>query len=350
MQNKTEALEQIKSLIQSGELHKDEVVNFISSIDSSGVSSDMSSGVLTNGQSTQKIHADEARNSLVTKILYVIGGVITLAGVLVLLSNNWDAIGFVGQWSVTVGLGLALYINACMTARKNEFNSLSQVLFTVSSILLLWGSYVWYDHVFNTSAYTYYAGANLSNESMLIGAILTAVFASALYAFKKPVLHVISWIFFSLTYYAAITKLLEIYNKSHAYSSFISDLTVYSMMLIGIGYIVYGYWLKNLNRLYKIFSFFGFGTVLLAGLFLGGIWDLLYAFLAIGSVAISVRLRNSVGLMLTSVAIGAYCIKISVKHFAGSLGFPFILLLSGLLIIALGYLTYYLNKKYITRK
>lgn len=327
--HKKETLEQIKNLIASGELNQDEVIDFVNSLNTSGTVS--------------------VKNTLVTKILYVIGGIITLSGVLVLLSNNWDAIGFIGQWCITVGLGLALYINACMTARKNDFDTLSQVLFTVSSILLLWGGYVWYDHVFNVSAYTYYAGADLAVESTLIGTILFAVFASALYAFKKPILHVIAAALFSLAYYSIVVHFLDKYTQSYDYG-YVFDLGFYSMMLLGAAYIMYGYWLKNLQRVYNVFSFFGFGTVLLAGLLLGDMWDFLYAFLAIGSVALSIRIRNSIGLVLTSVAIGAYCIKISLRYFADSLGFSFILLGSGLLIIGLGYLTYYLNKKYITRK
>ena len=352
--DRIEILNQINSLISSGDLTKEEVIHFVNTLDSENgpmVPTSISASAAHITHHTTHIASDTTdKNSLMTKILYVVGGIMTLSGVLVLLSNNWDSIGFIGQWCVTVGLGLALYINACTTARKNELSILSQVLFTVSSVLLLWGSYVWYDHTFNTSAYTYYAGLNLANETTLIGFILFAIFTSALYLFRKPVLHVISSAFFTMTYYALVTKLIESYNQSHSYSSFIADITIYSMMIIGAGYIAYGYWLRDLKRIYNIYSFFGFITVLAAALFLGGIWELLYAFLAIGSIILSVRLKNSSGLVLTSVAIGIYCIKISVKYFIGNLGFSFVLLCSGLLIIALGYLTFYLNKKYITQQ
>ncbi len=132
-------------------------------------------------------------------------------------------------------------------------------------------------------------------------------------------------------------------------------------MILAIGYFMYGSWIIkgtfpqslaiNTKRIFGgIYTFASFGLFLVSGLFLGGIWNLLYAFIAIGAVTLSVKLKTKIGLLVTAIAIGIYCIKISVEYFADSISFSLALLISGLLIIALGYLTYYLNKKYITGK
>jgi hypothetical protein len=92
-----------------------------------------------------------------------------------------------------------------------------------------------------------------------------------------------------------------------------------------------------------------FVFVLIPALTLIGIWDLLYAFLALGAVMLSINLRTTSGLVISAAAIGFYVIHMSSKHFANSIGWAAVLVVIGFVIIGIGYLTYYLNKKYIAK-
>lgn len=305
--------------------------------------------------------AGDSKESIVPKVLYSIGGVIALVGILILLSNNWDVIGFMGRWLATVGFGLITFVGAMIIRQKSEYNVLSQVFFIVSAITLFIGGFVWIAEK-NLSLW------NGTDTSLLVAGILFVVFAIAQYVSKKNILHIINTFFFSVIYYALVIKIID-ENIGYTYDS--GDIVVYASMILAIGYFFYGFWIQksietasesseqNSNSeiwfthpetLVNMYTFLAFGLFLFSSLILDGVWNLIYAFLAIGSVILSIKLKSKIGLIITSIAIGIYSIKISVEYFADSISFSLALLASGLLIIALGYLTYYLNKKYITQK
>ncbi|MCF7865126.1 MAG: hypothetical protein K9M11_01285 [Candidatus Pacebacteria bacterium] len=335
-------------------MNKEQVLKTIKeSIDQNIVSKDEVIAVATGHTLATTGTADTSdKSSIVPKVLYTIGGVIAVIGVIVLLSNNWNAIGFAGRWLVTVGFGLATFVSAILVYKKEQYNVLTQVFLTVSSITLFIGGFVWINGVATTSWDT-------ANSSLLVSTVLFAIFAVALYATHKKILHIILTVFFTVAYYACVAKFL----KGSGFDLYVlKDVVTYASMILAIGYLMYGSWVKKAvednsniasksNRtLSSIYTFLAFALFMFAALFLGGFWNFIYAFLAIGAVVLSINLRTQIGLVITSIAIGIYCIKISVQYFADSISFSLALLVSGLLIIALGYLTYYLNKKYIKQQ
>ena len=337
--NKDQVIEVIKTSINQNVITREEVIS------------------IANTGSTNK-QTNSEKESNIPKVLYSIGGVIAVTGILVLLGNNWDAIGFIGRWLATVGLGLATFIGAFMVYKKPEYSVLSQVLFSISSIASFTGGFVW----LGESGIAYWDGPD---SALLISIVLLAIFGTALYASKKDVLHIVSTVFFTIAYYAFVSKLL----KGSGFDLIaLKDIVVYASMILAIGYFMYGSWISRGTSIVQnaplgvslsdatkkifssIYTFAAFSLFLISALFLGGIWNLIYAFIAIGAVVLSVKIKTRIGLVVTSIAIGIYCIKIYVEYFADSISFSLALLISGLLIIALGYLTYYLNKKYITGK
>lgn len=339
--NKEQVKEIITTSIQQNIITRDEVISVATTSAASR-------------QGGVKVETSNEKESSVPKVLYSIGGVIAITGILVLLGNNWDNIGFIGRWLVTVGLGLATFIGALIVYKNSEYNILSQVLFAIASIASFIGGFVWLENS-RDSLYWYWDGPN---SILLVSSILFVIFTTALYVSKKSILHVIAPIFFTIAYYALIAKLL----KGSGFGLVaLKDIVVYSSMIIAIGYFMYNSWIYKgtftqslpmgtKKTLGGVFTFASFGLFLMSGLFLGGIWNLIYAFIVIGAVVLSVKLKTKIGLLISAIAIGIYCIKISVEYFADSISFSVALLASGLLIIALGYLTYYLNKKYITGK
>lgn len=329
-------------------MNKDQVLKIIKdSIEHQIISKHDVQSILALKDGTHHSHAED-KNSIVPKVLYAIGGVIAIVGVIVLLANNWENIGFIGRWLVTIGLGLASFISAFLVYRKEEYSILSQVFFSISAVTMFIGGFIW----LNETVQMPWDGPD---STLLVSFLLFAIFTSALYATKKKTLHIIATIFFTLAYYSCVAKIL----KGSGFDFFaLKDVVTYASMILAIGYLMYGSWIQktlpteNLSTkiLYKIYTCIAFALFLGSALFLGGIWNFLYAFLAIASIVLSINLLSRIGLVVTSVAIGIYCIKISVQYFADSISFSLALLFSGLLIIALGYLTYYLNKKYIRQQ
>ncbi|HEY1036953.1 MAG TPA: DUF2157 domain-containing protein [Candidatus Paceibacterota bacterium] len=326
-----ELLNRIRTSIDSGEISKAELQAIISGSTDSGASS--KGGTIENLKK-------ESTNSLVSKVLFAIGGLIAIIGVIVLVAQNWSAIGAFGRLVATLGVSAVAYALAIIMNKRERLNETS-VYFAVSAATLPIGLFVLLRESGMSDSMT---GTGLH---MLISAISFAVFASALWATRKNILHLVAGAFATWFTYAIVANAIQ--GNDFTFS-FIKDAFVYVSMMIALCYLSYGSWLKTKfgeSRVSKIFIFLAFGLFMGSALFLTGIWNLLYAFLAVGSVALSIRLRSTAALTVSAIAISVYLVKISAQYFSDSVGWALLLVLIGFLIISLGYATYYLNKKYI---
>ena len=55
-------------------------------------------------------------------------------------------------------------------------------------------------------------------------------------------------------------------------------------------------------------------------------------------------------LVVASVMLMGYIMKLTSEYFAGDLGWPLALVIAGLLLMAVGYLAFVMNKRYLGRK
>lgn len=334
-------IEQIKKGVETGEI----TVNQLKS--------------LTNELSATTPQGKQDKTNIVTKVLFGIGGLIVLVGVIVLLSQNWDAIGVVGRLLSTLGIAIVSHVLAFYTFKTSANGQQSvpenqgvkaisaiptQVYFAISAVLFPLGLNIL------LSELAFYDTVSVAVISILISLISLLVFASALYVTKKKVLHVFSAIFATWLIYSIVAEMLR---GTGFRFGFIKDTVVFTSMVIALGYFAYGHWLKVSQKEYsisKLFTFASFVLFLFSALFLGGIWNFLYAFIVIGAISLSVSIRSTATLVVSSIAVAIYLIKISAQYFAGSISWSLLLVLIGFLIIGLGYVTYYLNKKYINNE
>ncbi len=325
-----ELLRTIQESIRSGEITKADLQNLIGA-------PDLGAGVTSAASVSAK---RSATNSLVSKVLFGIGGLIAVVGVIILLGQNWEEIGFAGRIISTLGISLASYALAISSFRK-EKNGESSAYFAVSAALAPAGFAVLLSEPW------FLPGVTGSAAHMFVSGISLAVFASALWATRKSILHVISTAFATWFVYAFVSRMIQ---GSGFTFSFLKDIFVYTSMILALGYLSYGSWLKSkfgLMRLHKLYTFAAFALFLGSALFLSGVWNLLYAFVLVGAVALSINLRSTPALIVSALAIAVYLVKISAEYFSDSIGWALLLVLIGFLIIGLGYATYYLNKKYI---
>jgi hypothetical protein len=77
-------------------------------------------------------------------------------------------------------------------------------------------------------------------------------------------------------------------------------------------------------------------------------WELVFPGLVFGVMFLSVYLRSKAFLTFGSLYLVAYIFKITGEYFAESMGWPLVLVLTGLGLIAIGYLHFSLKRKYLS--
>ena len=95
---------------------------------------------------------------------------------------------------------------------------------------------------------------------------------------------------------------------------------------------------------------YGFGTlaILGAGIFIGGVFDLILIALIFAVFYGSVYLKSRSMLIFGAIFLMAHIIKLTSKYFVGSVGWPVALIIVGFLVIGVGYMTFYLNKRFMS--
>jgi hypothetical protein len=294
-------------------------------------------------QQNSAVHAKEESSKNLINTFYGIGAIIAVVGVGILVSQHWDEIGFFGRVLVTLGISLVTYIVALML-NKPQQKMVSQAMFTIAAVLAPLGSYVLLKE------------ANISFDwpaQIITSLILLVVFGSALFISKKNILVLITVGFATWAYYAVIMKVF-------GFNYYSSNFLKWASMLLGASYIFIAYGYRSIfqgidagearekraiqNVLY------GFGTlaILGAGIFVGGIFDILFIALIFGAFYGSVYLKSRSMLTLGALFLMAHIIKLTSKYFVDSAGWPVALIVIGFLVIGVGYMTLYLNKKFIS--
>jgi len=279
-----------------------------------------------------------------THVFYAIGAIIAVVGVGVLIAQNWTEIGFIGRIASTLGISLASYITALLL-RKDEQRVISQVLFTVSAALAPLGSYV----LLNEAKIDFSTG-----QQVITALILSVLFAVALFVSKKSILVLIVAGFLSWAYMALVVDWSDFREL---------DLIKYAIMFLGAAYILVGYGsqsilpsvnspvdLKEKKSVRDVLYTLGTLGILGAAISIGGIFDLIVIALIFATFYASVYVRSRAMLAIGALFLIGHIIKLTGEYFVDSIGWSVALIVIGFLVIAIGYLTYYLNKRFITVK
>ncbi|MFH1462307.1 MAG: DUF2157 domain-containing protein [bacterium] len=284
--------------------------------------------------------SEEGKRIRASEILYYIGGIIVLLGIVVLVSQNWAKLGSFGQIIATLGSSVAAFFVGVLFCRRQNFYSLGQVFYVISAILMPLGLFV----VFNN------AGFNIQEAGvqLLISSILFAVYLISFAVLRQSIFVAFSIIFGTGVFFTLTNFMFVAASLSGSASQ---EFFQYRILLTGLSYILIGYSFAK-NKLYfltgPLYSFglvFFFSSVLMIG---GTFWDLLFPGLVLGAIFLSIHLKSKAFLAFGSLFLMAYILKITSQYFANSLGWPFALILAGFALMAIGYLSFYLNKKYIS--
>jgi len=330
MSTKEEALEYIRSLGQEGSVSRTEVVAAYDS--GAGVSSPV------------PVDALHKKTSM-AELLYYIGGGIVVIGIAIFLGQNWEMLSFPTKVLATLGSGVAAYVVGVLFSRRESTEKVGAAFHLIGALVLPVGLWV----VFENSG----LNDNGSGIQTWMSAILFVVYLASYVLMRKTVLALFSvlfgtWLFFSVT---------SLMMGANAYANDFEFLE-YRVLVAGITYMLLGYSFSK-SSLAPLKGFlFGFGILgfLGAALVLGGwtpnqnvFWELIFPLLAFGTLFLGVHLRTTSFLTFGTLFLMAYIIKITSEYFSDSLGWPLALVIAGLGMIAVGFLSFKLRSKYMIR-
>ncbi len=290
--------------------------------------------------STSSADIDSAPHKMVS-VLYTIGAIIAIVGVIILIAQNWNEIGFVGRIAVTLGISLATFVAGFVLCAPHQ-NKLSQVMFFISAVLAPIGSLVLIDEADMTMSLT---------TNVVLAFILAVVYGVAYWATRKNILVLITVGFGSWAYYAVLAKTFES-------SLFDGDILKWAAIVAGAAYILMarGFATKDSevisvenNAVAGILYAVGAFSILLAGISFGGFFDVLYIAVLFAGFYGSIFLKSRGVLLLSALFLMIHIGKLTVEYFADSIGWPVALIFIGFVVIAVGYGTLWLNRKFLKR-
>jgi hypothetical protein len=294
----------------------------------------------------KKIDLDITKKPGITKILYYIGGAIVFLGIAILIWQNWSTLSVATKIIATLGSGIAAYIVGVLFGRYEKLDPVGQAFYLISALVTPIGLYVVFDNAgFDIGSY---------GTQSLISGILFGTYLLSFVVFRKNIFTIFSIIFGTWLFFAFTSFLIG--GKPH-----FDELNFfeYRALMTGLVYILLGYSFSKNEKHPLTGPLYGFGILgfLGAALALGGwepnqniFWELIYPGLVLGVIFLSVYLKSKVFLTFGSIYLMVYILKITAEYFTDSLGWPLALALVGLALIAIGYLSFYLNRKYLSSK
>lgn len=302
-------------------------------------------GTITKADLLKIAPVKEEGSKNLTRIFYIIGAIIAIVGVIILIAQNWVDIGFGGRILVSLGLSFVTYVIGLLM-RNPEHRVLSQVMFMISAVLAPLGAAVFIDQANLDFTWGYQAMTAL---------IMLIVYSLALVVSKKNVLILVVIASASWAYYAFI---LNVFGDNF----YDTDILQWATMILGGAYLLLATGFRSIfpvtdtqderekNGVRNTLHALGTLAVLGGGIAVGGIFDLIFIAFIFAAFYGSVYLKSRAMLTLGAAFLMAHIIKLTSKYFVDSIGWPVMLIVCGFLVIGIGYMTFYLNKKFISVK
>lgn len=325
MMTKKEILQHVHELAAIGHVTKDELMTaYHEGIETDG------------GTPHEKIGMAE--------ILYYIGGFIIFLGICILVWQNWNTLNAITKILATFGSGIAAYFVGFLFTRSEKTEKVGMVFYFISALVTPVGLFV----IFDNAGYD----ETSFGSQMLISGMMFAMQIMSYFAFRKNIFILFSiifgtWLFFSVTSFLV---------RGNPYFTDL-DFYEYRILFTGLAYMLLGYFFSQNKEESLSDALYGFGILgfLGAALSLGGykpeqnmFWELIFPGLVFGALFLSVYLKKRSLLIFGTIFLMVFILKITAEYFKTGLGWPLSLVIAGLMLIAVGYLSFYLKKKYIS--
>ncbi len=312
-----------------------------------GLQNELAKGTITKEEILSSLHIEKdtaVKVSGITsyftgaKMLYIIGGVIALVGIVILISQLWDNLSSLLRIVITLGLGLMFTGSGSMLLKKKEDDMIGLIFQALGGALIPGGALVTLREL-STGIDTVWP------VTIAFGAI-TAFYLLLNVAHRNALLT-----FFAI---ANGTAFLYLLTDALLFTPFYQNGNIYAYltMAIGVSYLLLAHafregWNQKLSWALYFFGTLGFLGAAFSRVFDSGFWQIFYFFILGGSVLLSVYLKKRTILVLSMLFLIAHVSYITSKYFADSLGWPLALVILGFVFIGLGFATVRVSKKYI---
>ena len=275
------------------------------------------------------------------RIMYYIGGFIVLLGIVIFIAQFWDTMGQAAKAILALGSAVSAYAIGYYFYNNTQSKDFGHAFLVISAALFPLGV--------GTSLDTIGIHATKSEGASINAALLFIIFYVS-YAFLKAAIFLpFSIMAASVFYYAFVFFLLKNTGPpSHFYE--------YQTVGLGVAYLMLGYYFSQTKREFMTNLLYFFGLIMILGtsLALQGFspkisvfWQLIYPFLLIGTFWGSIQLQNKVFLIVATLFTFGEIIKITTEYFSKSVGWPVSLIIAGLVIMGIGYMSFELNKRFL---
>lgn len=338
----------IEGQLASGKISKDDLMQLAggsSGVNSSNINASSQPTYSATQTTSAALPTKDGGSKSVTKVFYAIGVIVVLLGVITLIAQNWYEIGFLGRIMVTLGIAVLTYISGLMM-RDPEQRVISQVMFIISTALAPMGVVVLLTE----------AEIDFTWSTQILASLaLFAMYGIALLINRRSVLVLITIGFGTWTYFSLVAKFFS-------YTYLDSDVLKWAVILLGVAYFFIGAAYQSLWRADNASEereksalgnvLYGAATISILGtvMSMGGIFDLFLIALIFAAFYASVFLKSKLMLAIAALFLIVHIIKLTSEYFIDSIGWSVALILAGFLIIGIGYITFYINRKYISGK
>ncbi len=278
----------------------------------------------------------ESKHLTINKILYLLGAAIVVIGIVIFVGQIWEEIGSAGRILVTLGLGFVFAATGSVLMNTKPEDKIGQVFHAIGGVLIPGGAMV----------LLYELEIEGSWPVAIVFGCIALFYAFLNFAQKNVVLTLFAFANGTAFIYLLVNALIgdDFYNHG--------DLYAYLTMVIGASYVLFGYAFKNTWNAKLSESLYTLGSLGILGaaysqVFDSGVWRMMYFFVVLGGIYLSVYIKNRNVLILSTIFLVAHVSYITSKYFADSLGWPLSLILLGMIFIGLGYASININKKYI---
>lgn len=320
--DKTRVLDSVSALVAAGDLSEAELLTACRQ---------------GGGSTILKLH------TRISTVSSFVGAGVVFLGVVALISQYWNVMGSGMRVVVSLGSGIAAFATGVILSRRDWFGAAGPACFLIAAAILPSGLVVLLDE----------AGFQPDQVGWqsLISVVLVGVFTAAYLLFRSnslliPVIAFATWAFFAITSWIA--------NQNSGLREI--EFFEYRALVVGLTFIVLAFAFSETPRRPLSGFLYGLGAVTFLGaaLALGGsgsnrsvVWGLIFPILAVAVLGASLYLGSKALLTFGSLFFAFFLTQATTEYFKGSIGWPLILVVFGMSLMVVGFVTFRLKRRYL---
>lgn len=321
-----QVLTDLSSLVKSGQISKEQVL-----------------GILGEKPSTNQPQKAKDRINL-QRIMYYIGGFIVILGIVIFVAQFWESMNQITKTGLTLTSAVSAYAIGYFFFANTQSKDFGHAFFVISVALFPLGV--------GTALDTLGISATKPEGASINAALLFIIFYASYWALKAAIFLPFSIIAASTLYF---TFAFFLFKNTRPFAHF----SEYQVLILGITYLCLGYYFSQTKREFmtNLLYFFGLIAILGTTLALQGFhpkvnifWQLIYPFILISTFWASIKLQDKIFLIMATLFTFGEIMKLTTEYFSKSVGWPISLIISGLVIMGIGYMSFELNKRFLQVK